>query len=185
MSNRYASALFASVLAVSFSAGTALALEGADGTDYFSEVPVLVDADHGDTRFNQFVDVSIVVPETETKAMQAVVIEQEQNPKDLDVSADDISVVVGQEFMNDASEVPASVSFGEANGHERILVEFERPVQPGHAITIHMEPDLTQELTGTYLFGVSALPAGDKPRDYFLGFARTSFTIEDSSSSDG
>ncbi len=178
MSKRTLNALFASVLAVSFGAGSAVALEGIDGTDYFSEVPVLVDTEEGNTEFNQYVEVSIVVPEEETVGMQAVLIEQEQNPKDLAISADDVTVVMGEDFDANADEVPATVTFNENNGREQILVNFERPVQPGSAVTIQMEPGTTQELRGTYLFGVSAWPSGDRPRDYFLGFARANFAIE-------
>lgn len=182
MTRKHVGMLMASALVLSLGAGSVQALEGVDGTDYFSEIPRLVETEEGDTEANQYIEMTIEVPETETVGLRALVIEQEQNPQDLDITAEDVVAVVGEDYSEGAASLPLDVSFATVNDREQIRILFQRSVQPGTTISLRIDPAGTQELNGAYLFGVSALPQGDRPRDYFLGFARANFAIE---SSDG
>ncbi|MBD2464661.1 DUF2808 domain-containing protein [Oscillatoria sp. FACHB-1407] len=58
---------------------------------------------------------------------------------------------------------------------QTVTVTFDPPVPPGTTVTIGLRPDRNPNAGGTYLFGVTAYPAGDTPYGQFLGYGRFQF----------
>ncbi|MGA7954706.1 MAG: DUF2808 domain-containing protein [Gloeobacterales cyanobacterium] len=53
---------------------------------------------------------------------------------------------------------------------------FSQPVAPGEKITVVMYPMSNPHIGGTFLFDISALPAGSDPHAQRLGFGRLTFS---------
>jgi hypothetical protein len=49
------------------------------------------------------------------------------------------------------------------------------PVPPGKTVTIAMKPVQNPTVSGVYLYGVTAYPAGAKSHGQFLGYGRLQF----------
>ncbi|PMB51361.1 hypothetical protein CEN39_15650 [Fischerella thermalis CCMEE 5201] len=52
---------------------------------------------------------------------------------------------------------------------------FDPPIPPGKTITIGLKPYQNPGVSGVYLFGVKAFPAGEKSYGQFLGYGRLQF----------
>ncbi|BAD79118.1 hypothetical protein syc0928_d [Synechococcus elongatus PCC 6301] len=82
------------------------------------------------------------------------------------------------EPRNFGKEIPvAETTFD--NSQRLLSVRFAQPVAPGQQITIVVRPQLNPDTAGTYLWGITAYPAGEQPAGQFLGFGR--INIYDSS----
>ena len=46
-----------------------------------------------------------------------------------------------------------------------ITVEFQQPIPPGNNLTVGLKPRRNPDYGGVYLFGVTAYPAGENPRE--------------------
>jgi hypothetical protein len=53
-----------------------------------------------------------------------------------------------------------------------ISVTFDPPVKPDKTVTLRIYPVRNPNTGGTYLYGVTAFPAGEQPSSQFLGFGR-------------
>jgi Protein of unknown function (DUF2808) len=53
-----------------------------------------------------------------------------------------------------------------------VSVTFDPPVEPGKTVTVRIYPVRNPDTGGTYLYGVTAFPKGEKPAPQFLGFGR-------------
>jgi hypothetical protein len=64
--------------------------------------------------------------------------------------------------------VPVQASFSQ---RERLVSErFPEPVQPGSTVTERLKPWTNPDVAGTYLFQVTAMPAGPNPTTAPVGF---------------
>ena len=63
-----------------------------------------------------------------------------------------------------------------------MTVTFAEPVSAGPTFTVGLRPKRNPDLGGTYQFGVTAFPAGEKTQGIYLGSARLQF--DDSNDSD-
>ncbi len=77
--------------------------------------------------------------------------------------------------------VPVQVTYDDRL--RRFDVRFEKPVAPGEQVTVVLVPDYNPVYADTYLFGVTAYPAGPNPVGQFVGFG--TLQILDVSSSYG
>ncbi|QFZ93012.2 DUF2808 domain-containing protein [Synechococcus elongatus] len=69
------------------------------------------------------------------------------------------------------AEIPvAETTFD--NSRRLLTVRFAQPVAPGQQITIVVRPQVNPDTAGTYLWGITAYPAGEQPSGQFLGFGR-------------
>lgn len=75
------------------------------------------------------------------------------------------------EPRNFGAEIPvAQTTFDD---DKRLLtVQFAQPVAAGQRITVVVNPQLNPDVAGTYLWGITAYPAGEQPSGQFLGFGR-------------
>lgn len=56
-----------------------------------------------------------------------------------------------------------------------IAVTFVSPVPAGTTLTIGLKPKRNPDYSGIYLFGVTAVPAGENPYSLYLGVGRLTF----------
>lgn len=87
-----------------------------------------------------------------------------------------------QAFTGDRHSQGASLPLGEVVENpdtKTLTITFDPPVAPGQLVTIALHPARNPRFEGTYLFGVTAFPQGDRPQSYFSGYARLSFYSDD------
>lgn len=66
------------------------------------------------------------------------------------------------------ASVPVEASFSQ---QERLIsVRFPQPVAPGSTLTVRLKPWNNPTMADTYMFQVTAFPAGPNPRPALLGF---------------
>ena len=58
---------------------------------------------------------------------------------------------------------------------ETMTIIFEPPVSPGTRFTVGLKAKRNPDHGGIYLFGVTAFPAGNNPRELYLGTGRLHF----------
>jgi hypothetical protein len=166
--------LFFVVLGQTFAAIPASAVELADGSTYFSQVPRLTKATSS-PKYTKLrgatIQFTVAVPGDTDLPLQRLIIEQAKNAEALNISSDRISVVEGDEWSDQATPLPAQISIS----NDEILIEFDQPVPAGGVITIGLNPSLTPTTPGTYLYGITAHPTGPKPFHYFLGYGTVGF----------
>ncbi|WP_157723268.1 DUF2808 domain-containing protein, partial [Salmonella enterica] len=56
-----------------------------------------------------------------------------------------------------------------------VSLTFDPPLSPGQIITIALKPVQNPQISGVYLFGVTAFPPGEKAHGQFLGYGRLQF----------
>lgn len=64
--------------------------------------------------------------------------------------------------------VPVTVTYDDSQ--RRFDIRFEQPVAPGQQVTVALVPDFNPVYADTYLYGVTAYPAGPNPVGQFVGF---------------
>ncbi len=152
----------------------AQALQGVDGTTYFDAVPRL-DREAQIRTAASTITISVVIPEEGSVPLGTVVIDQAQNVEDLALSEDRVMAVLGDRYYPGAETLPIQVSFEPIGDSQQIRVEFEEGLEPGSTVTIALQPQLNQTLEANYLFGVTAMPDGEQPFEYFLGYTGANF----------
>ncbi|MBP0027365.1 DUF2808 domain-containing protein [Roseofilum sp. Guam] len=79
-------------------------------------------------------------------------------------------------FAGDRRNRGRSFSIEEVAIAQRTLtLTLEEPIPPGTTFTVGLYPVRNPNVTGVYLFGVTAFPHGEKPQKAFLGFGRLHF----------
>lgn len=68
------------------------------------------------------------------------------------------------------AELPVQARVDRQNRTTTVI--FDPPVPPGRSVTIEIYPVRNPQFGGTYLYGVTAFPPGDKPRGQFIGYGR-------------
>lgn len=154
------------------------ALIGRDGTVYFAQVPRLLQSSATRKRANapgSTLRFTIQVPPEAGEPLSQIWLTQDQNFEALRISPERISVTAGENWSVDAPKLAIQVEVPSAGQRQPIRVIFSPPLSPGNTITIGLRPPRTPNVSGVYQFGVVALPAGDKPHEYFLGYGRITF----------
>ncbi len=151
------------------------AVQLADGTVYFIQVPRLIEAytyyksirAWGATYYFQ-----LSVPEGSGEPLQRVLIQQDQGFDRIDFQLDETYAYLGFGRKEKQRLPLGEVSFTEKGG---VMVTFDPPVPPGTDLTLALRPYANPDTSGTYLFGVTAFPPGDKVHAQFLGYGRLQF----------
>ncbi len=156
------------------------AVQLADGTVSFAKSPRLTSAR---TTF-KWVRVwgakyyfTLAIPEDAGEPLQKVTISQRQG-------SDTIKFLVEETFafegtFNNRGKPLATETFSENEGSTPLLVTFIDSVPPGSSVTIGLKPRQNPRWAGVYLFGITAFPAGEKPRGLYLGVGRLHFFDRD------
>ncbi len=147
-----------------------------DGTFYFTQPPRLVEAA---TTYN---DVSIwgatyyftlSVPSNAGEPLQRITINQREGIDNIRYRLKDSYVFEGTRRNQGQKLALQDIT---ASGKTRtVSLILNPPVPPGRNITIAMKPVQNPTVSGVYLFGVTAYPAGEKSYGQFLGYGRLQF----------
>ncbi|BAY69909.1 DUF2808 domain-containing protein [Anabaena sp. FACHB-709] len=152
------------------------AIQLQDGTVYFVQPPRLVETV---TTYNQ-VNVwgatyyfTVNLPENASEPLQKLTINQHQG-------VDNIRFDLKNSFAFEGTRSHRGQRIGLKDAADNrqtrtVSLIFDPPVSPGKTITIGLKPWQNPTISGVYLFGVTAFPAGEKTHSQFLGFGRLHF----------
>ncbi|MDX2099214.1 MAG: DUF2808 domain-containing protein [Leptolyngbyaceae cyanobacterium bins.59] len=153
------------------------AIQLADGTVYFAYPPRLVEASSsfrtirawGATYF-----FTLAIPPNAGESLQRVTIALQQGGDPPDYKLQESKAFEGTRWEQ-GKAIPLAPVVIDATS-QTLSVVFNPPVEPGKTVTIALRPRENPSLRGTYLFGVTAFPTGEKAYGQFLGFGRLTFT---------
>lgn len=146
---------------------------------FFSSPPRLIDAE---TTFNQAFSsnatyfFTLEVPEGAGSGLQQVQITQ----RDSSTRARRVQyeLEATEAFVGTPDDRGAALALGETRfdrDSQTLFVRFDPAVPPGTTVTLRLRPERNPRLSGVYLFGVTAYPAGTGDRGQFLGYGRLHF----------
>ena len=155
----------------------------ADGTVAFAKPPQLLDAI---TTFRAVrargakYYFTLSLPQTAEESLQKITVNLRQGADDINYRLDKTIAAVGKARNRTEPIAIESTTFDAET--ETVTVTFARPIAPGTTFTVGLRPQQNPDFGGTYLFGITAFPAGEKSLGIYLGAARLQF--DDSSDSD-
>ena len=161
-------------------AGSAQAVQLADGTVYFAYPPELI------TATTTFKEVSVLgptyyftinIPENAGESLQRVEITQREGTQQIRFDLKHTRAFVGTEGNKEQQLSLAGVT--REKNTQKLSVIFDPAVSPGKTVTISLHPYQNPQFSGVYLFGVTAFPVGEKSHGQFLGYGRLQFYGED------
>jgi Protein of unknown function (DUF2808) len=117
---------------------------------------------------------TLKVPEDAGAPLKAVNIKQQHNSVKTRFDASQTRASQGERFAK-RSAIPLTSIGGAESAEGDVTVVFDQPVQPGSTVTISLKAVENPAVDGTYLFGVTAYPVGDKTRGISLGYGRLQF----------
>jgi hypothetical protein len=180
MNKLFIDSLFYTVLVSSLiTVSHAVAVQFPDGRVAFEKSPLLLDAY---TTFNgvrvrqakYYFDIKL--PSDVGESLKKVAIEQREGADTINFKLDKTKAFFGT-HSDRQEELPLQVSQNETT--KAIVVTFDRPIPPGSQLTIRLQPKQNPDFGGTYLFGVTAFPTGEKPTGLYLGVGRLQFHQSD------
>lgn len=152
------------------------AVQLADGTVAFAKPPTLLDAI---TTFRAVrawgakYYFTLFLPETADEPLQKVTINLRRGADEIEYRLDKTIAAVGT-ARNRTQEIAIAETLFDAET-ETVTVTFAEPVLPGTTFTVGLKPKRNPDYAGTYLFGVTAFPAGEKSQGIYLGPGRLQF----------
>jgi hypothetical protein len=152
---------------------SAQAIQLADGTVYFAQVPRLIKATttFNDVRFwGATYYFTLSIPEDAGEPLQQVTFVQKEGLDKID-----FNLKQTRAYENGKRDHPIALGKVSATQGRVISVTFEPPVPPGKTVTIALRPFYNPDFSGVYLFGVTAFPQGEKAHGQFLGYGRLQF----------
>ncbi len=167
------SLLAATLVSSSFLSIPAQAIQLADGTVHFVQVPRLLGAtvDYKGTRIPQTrYDFRLSLPATAQEPLKKVTFAQKEGFDDISFQLDNTIAFIGK---NRKQRLPIQTVDIDVQG--QVTVTFEDAVRPGTEFTIRLRAKRNPNTGGVYLFGVTAFPEGEKAYGQFLGFGRVQF----------
>lgn len=152
------------------------AVQLADGTVAFANPPTLLDAmtTFRAVRFRGAkYYFTISLPATADEPLQKITVNLRQGADDIDYRLDKTIAAVGTARDKTEEIAIAETLFNEET--ETVTVTFAKPISPGTTFTVGLVPKRNPDADGTYLFGVTAFPAGQKSQGIYLGPGRLQF----------
>jgi hypothetical protein len=152
------------------------AVQLADGTVAFANPPTLLDAitTFRAVRFRGAkYYFTISLPTTADESLQKITINLRQGGDDINYRLDKTIAAIGTARNKKEEIAIADTLFAEET--ETVTVIFAEPISPGTTFTVGLVPKRNPDLGGTYLFGVTAFPAGEKSQGIYLGSGRLQF----------
>ncbi|NJL84983.1 MAG: DUF2808 domain-containing protein [Leptolyngbyaceae cyanobacterium SM1_1_3] len=162
----------------------AAAVEILDGAIAFVQLPQLLEAtttrNRTQTR-NATYYFTLDLPEAAGEPLSKVVIA----PSNFRLTSDlRYRLENSTAFVRDARGARSPISLGSVTQDENsaaITFTFDPPVQPGQVVTLSLSPVRNPRWGGTYLFGVTAFPAGESVQSQFAGYGQLRFYESDGS----
>ncbi|MDJ0595005.1 MAG: DUF2808 domain-containing protein [Pleurocapsa sp. MO_226.B13] len=152
------------------------AVQLADGTVAFAKPPRLLNAIttfRAARAWGAKYYFTLILPPNADEPLQKVTINLRRGADDIDYRLDKTIAAVGTARNRTEEIAIASATFDEET--ETMTVIFAEPISPGTTFTVGLRPKRNPDLGGTYLFGVTAFPAGEKSQGIYLGSARLQF----------
>lgn len=145
-----------------------------DGITAFAGVPRLISVTTTNNTIRAWSAVyyfTIELPEDATEPLKKLEISQTQG---FDVPGYEVQRT--RVFAGDRRNRGRSFTIEEvAIANRTLTLTLEEPIPPGTTFTVGLYPLRNPNVTGVYLFGVTAFPQGAKPQKAFLGFGRLHF----------
>ncbi len=151
------------------------AVQLADGTVYFVQPPRLVGATTTERpvyAWGAKYYFTLSLPENAGEPLQRVTITQQGG------GSIKYNLESSQAFEGTWRHKGARIALGTVTmkpSQPTVEVIFNPPVTPGKTVTIGLRPVRNPSMQGTYLFGITAFPPGEKAHGQFLGFGRLHF----------
>ncbi|PZD72572.1 hypothetical protein C1752_03407 [Acaryochloris thomasi RCC1774] len=152
---------------------SAQAVQLANGTVHFVQVPRLLGAtvDFKSVRIPRpRYDFQLSLPDSAQESLRQVTFAQREGFDSISFNLKDTIAFIGK---NRKQLLP--LKNVEADRQGKVTVTFEQPIPPGTEFTIRLRAKRNPDTGGTYLFGVTAFPDGEKAHGQFLGFGRLQF----------
>lgn len=148
------------------------AVQLSDGTVHFVQPPRLLGATatHKSTYFpGSTYYFTLSLPQTAGESLQRVVIVQEPSPDRVRFDPRRTEAFIGN---NDrGTRVPLENVTVDPKTYA-VTVTFGPSIDPGQTITIGLYAIRNPDISGAYLYGVTAFPTGEKAYGQFLGYGR-------------
>lgn len=150
------------------------AIQGADGIVYFAQVPQLAGAVTNNKAVGALAPTyrfTINLPSDAGVPMQRVMLVQTEGVGNIRFNLSRTSAYLDKDRK-------ALLPLGKVSQDPRtraIDISFEPAIAPGTTVTIALRPVQNPQVGGTYLFGVTAYPQGEKAHGQFLGYGRLQF----------
>ena len=152
------------------------AVQLADGTVAFAHPPKLLDAIttfRAARAWGAKYYFTLFLPETAEETVQKITVNLRQGADKINYQLDKTIAAVGTARDRTAEIAIADTSFDAET--ETVTVIFAEPISPGTTFTVGLRPERNPDLGGTYLFGVTAFPTGEKSQGIYLGSGRLQF----------
>ena len=116
---------------------------------------------------------TLYLPADANQPLGQVTIQQQENSETIQFNLDKTEAFEGtQDNKGQALEIKEVTQDPQTNS---INVSFEPPVPPGTTMSIGLQAKQNPSNDGTYLFRISAFPAGENPMALDLGVGRLQF----------
>jgi hypothetical protein len=152
------------------------AIQLADGTVAFEKPPRLIDAAttyNGTNMIGARYYFTLSLPENAGEPLGGITISQRQGFDDIRFELDDTRAFEGTPRRKGEKLTIKAVTKDDKT--KAIAVTFDPPVPPGKTVTLELRPYRNPWTGGTYIFGVTAFPAAEKPYGLYLGVGRLHF----------
>jgi hypothetical protein len=116
---------------------------------------------------------TIQLPQDAGNSLGQIAIAQRDAPDDISFNLDRTVAFEGTHRRKGETLNIESVTQDEGTG--AISITFVPPVPTGTTLTIGLRPKRNPDYSGVYLFGVTAVPAGENPHSLYLGVGRLTF----------
>lgn len=147
-----------------------------DGKVYFVQPPSLVSAtttQNSVYSWGATYYFTIQVPENAGEPLQKVIINQYQGADRVRFSPNRTEVFEAKARRQTQDFALKDVTLDRETRSATVV--FDPPVPPGKTVTIGLRPVRNPDISGVYLFGVTAYPPGENVHGQFLGYGRLHF----------
>ena len=154
--------------------------EHPDGTRFFEAAPRLGKAR---TTFNRVrmrgatYYFTLTLPSGAGEPLGKIIINQKSGIDEILLLLEETVAFIGT--PNDRQEMLSLADVLQSEDQREITVFLDPPVPPGNIVTIGLKPRKNPKFDGTYLFGVTVFPAGEKSQELYLGVRRLQFYDRD------
>lgn len=122
---------------------------------------------------------TLTLPAQAGEPLEKLIIKQRGGTDDIPLLLDETIAFVGT--PDNKQERLSLANISQSDDNREINVEFETLVEPGTTITLGLKPRRNPKYDGVYLFGVTAIPAGETAKGLYLGVGRLQFYDRDDS----
>jgi hypothetical protein len=178
-SSRLGLITFSSITSLSILAASAVTLR--DGKTYFSKPPRLTSStttQDGSYIWGASYYFTVEIPEKAGEPLAKLVIAQETGQGQPQFNAKEAEIFEGTRKKQGDRLKFQSIEITE--NPVTVTVVFDPPIPPGKTVTLRLYPVRNPQVGGSYLYGVTASPAGEQAHGQFLGFGRIRIVDRDS-----